>query len=465
MRSLFISAIFFALIFAGTATPFVFGLGYIWVDLFRPQDVSYFLIRSLPVSAIMAAGTLGFYFLMDRKCPPKPGLTLILLVLFAVWITMTTTWAVAPNTAWRKWDWAFKAVLFGAMIPFLFRSRIQIEAFMLVYLFSISGTVMSFGAKTLASGGGYGLSLGLTSANSGLSESSTLAMVSISAIPMLLFLQKHSRIIPEFRFRKLCFLGLIVIFLMAAVGSFARTGLVTAFVLAALYWWRNKNKMRNLMICLLTVAMVGVVSSDQWIDRMSTIKTFDADTSALGRIAAWKWTLEFVSANPQGGGFNSFVINRYTVMDANGEMLEIKGKAFHSSYFEVLGEHGYLGLAIFMLIIVTTFTNMRKARRLSKGLSCEEWISDLANSMFVSVCVYLAGALFVGVAFQPMFYYYVALSVCMMNHAQRTLDAARKNPSLPRQEAVAVKAGDEEIEADARPNQTAGGGWRKARRK
>lgn len=132
-----------------------------WVDAFRPQDVAYIILNQIPVAMVMGAAAIASYFMMDRRAPPKLQLLTMLQLLMAVWCTLALIWAVAPSRALDKWDWAFKTVLFSACIPYVVHSRVQIEAFVQVYLFSLSANFIPFAAKVLLSGGGYGRDLGL----------------------------------------------------------------------------------------------------------------------------------------------------------------------------------------------------------------------------------------------------------------------------------------------------------------
>src|SRR3546814_12035982 len=87
---------------------------------------------------------------------------------------------------------------------------------------------------------------------------------------------------------------------------------------------------------------------------MSTIKTDQADESAATRLAVWKWTIDFAKKSPFGGGFEAYRQNqiRYNTAKIEGQgpqqpvdkTLEVdKARAYHSAYFEMLGEQGYPG--------------------------------------------------------------------------------------------------------------------------
>ena len=158
MSDLLVTLAFLGFLAFGLVAPFFLTLGYVWVDTFYPQYVGAGLLASVPVSFIMGAAAVGSYLLFDRRSPPKPSVTLALYLALAVWITLTSTWAVMPGPAWVKWDVSFKTVLFAAFLPFAVRSRVQIEAFVQVLLFSTAAHLLPWGPKTLITGGGYGQS-------------------------------------------------------------------------------------------------------------------------------------------------------------------------------------------------------------------------------------------------------------------------------------------------------------------
>ena len=86
MQALFILGCWVSLVTLGCVAPFVMALAYVWVDLFRPQDVAPALGQLLPFSATTAMLTIGAYLVLDRRNPPRMGLLTALLVLWADWI-------------------------------------------------------------------------------------------------------------------------------------------------------------------------------------------------------------------------------------------------------------------------------------------------------------------------------------------------------------------------------------------
>ena len=247
MQDLLLLIVCLMFVTVGFLSPFVLTLGYVWVDVFAPHYLSYGLLLGQPVAFIMGAAAVASYLLLDRKSPPKFTAITALQVALAIWITCTLQWAVVPGIAYVKWDIAIKVAVFATFVPYAIRSRVQIEALLLVYVFSMLGHILPWGVKTLVSGGGYELSLGLLPVNvSLLAESSTVSGLGVMMVALLLWIAGHSAILPKTRLVKVGLFGLMGVCLVATIGTFARTGLVALGVGAATLFWYSKHKIRFL---------------------------------------------------------------------------------------------------------------------------------------------------------------------------------------------------------------------------
>ena len=405
MRELYISLVFVFLATAGFAAPFAFGLGYVWVDIFYPQVIAS-LLSVVPVALITGGGAILGYLLMDRRSPPR--------------LTLATC------------DWAVKGPIFCLFIPFIFRTRVQIESFLLVYMFGAAANIIPFGIKTLLGSGGYGKTLGLMGSNIGLGEGSSLATVSIAMIPFLLYFWNHSLILPATKWRNLMLAGLLVCAVMAPIGTVARTAMVGFAVVFICIWLRSTHKFLIGSAIALVVVVVLSLTSASWFDRMSTVENPTAEASAAGRLLIWKWTWNYVLEHPQGGGFDVFRINviEYKSGENNGVPLVERGRAFHSMYFEVLGEHGFVGFGLFISIIVTTILYLRDTLRKTRNVPGLEWCNSLAFAMLAAFLSIIACGAFIGIAFQPVVWYFATLPISLREYVyrvQRQDTAARAN--------------------------------------
>lgn len=444
MRDLFLFAVFLSYLALGLRAPFVLGLGYIWVDFFNPQRMAFSWLATVPVSLLMGiAALLGFLFQSSKRDLPRFGTISVLVLSFALWVTLTTLWAEVPAAAWEKWDWAFKTICFSAFLPFLFRTRIQLEAMLLTVALSLGGAFLAAAAKTAVGGGGYNLSLGIIQGNAGIAESGALACLGAAVIPILTYMHRSALFIKNKLLSFCVFYFLIVAAIMTVVGTFERTGLVSLAALAFLTFPSVKRKALYVTAIVFGVAVSGYFLSEKWLDRMSTIQNYQSDLSAMVRIKVWEWTIDYAIDHPLGGGFEVYRINQIEVpvkraaqMTADGKFLPARdavqrqsARAFHSMYFEVLGEQGFVGFAIFGALIISFYSMCLRIYRRTKFEESLQWAHALARCLLISVTVYLVGGTFEGIAFQPFLYDFIAAGVILNECVRRQF--AREIPKLP----------------------------------
>jgi probable O-glycosylation ligase (exosortase A-associated) len=414
VRSLWLVAVYLIFIGLGATAPFVATLGYVWVDTFRPQEVAYFLLNQLPVAMIIGLAAVGSYVLTDRRSPPRFTLETGLQILMAIWVTTTLLWAERPDAAWEKWNWAFKTLAFAAFIPFVIRSRVQIEAFAQIYVFALAANFVPFGVKTLISGGGYGSNLGLQQGNSGLSEGGLLSTVCLMAVPLAVFLSRHSQLVPRMKLMTWVYWIVAGLAVLTAIGTYERSALIGLVVLGVYMWIRSRQKIAFGIALIVVSCLVAYTTTSAWNDRITTIGSYSNENSAYTRILVWKWTLEYTAMNPMGGGFQSYLIDHVDLPGtADSPGFTQFGRAFHSIYFEVLGEQGYPGLAIFLIIAGSMLIRLRRVSQKARRIPELQWVAALSDALQSGLAVFLTAGAFVGIAFQPMFWYFISMGISL----------------------------------------------------
>ena len=114
---------------------------------------------------------------------------------------------------------------------------------------------------------------------------------------------------------------------------------------------------------LVVVGAVAAIMPQEWYDRMSTIETYEQDTSAMSRINAWWTAYNLAKDRVTGGGFDTFHARRYLILYAPDPT---STPDVHSIYFEIMGEHGFIGFTMFMLLAWFTWNTGNRIRRLAK---------------------------------------------------------------------------------------------------
>ena len=413
MRDLAFIAFLVALLGLGLRRPFLFVLAYIYIDVVSPQRLSYYLINSLQISLIAACLAIGGWLVAEKKTGMRFSVRQGLIALLLCYTFYTTSNADFPIEAAEKWDWAWKALAFAIFLPLTLGSRLRIEAALLYLTLSAAAIVIVGGIKTVLSGGGYGVLNLMVNNNSNLYESSTISTVAIALIPVILWLARFGTVFPSDWRVKLFAAALIFACLLMPIGTEARTGLVCIGVLAILMLRDVKRRFLYLAgASLLTLAAIPFLPAS-FTGRMSTIQGYQSDNSAGVRLAVWGWTWDYVQEHPLGGGFGAYRQNKIEVRtvatQGEGAVQTVtartqldQARAYHSSYFEMLGEQGFPGLILFLLIQGAGLVRLEVIRRRYRQAEGDEaWIAPLATALQHFQLIYLVGSVFVGIAYQP----------------------------------------------------------------
>jgi probable O-glycosylation ligase (exosortase A-associated) len=417
----------------GIKRPFIWVLAYIYVDAVAPQKIGWSLIQMLPLSLITFVAAFGGWIFLDRKEGGRFTLRQALIGVLLIYCACTTTIADFPAEAMLKWDWVWKALLFAMFLPLTLRTKLRLEATALIMVLALGTIVINGGIKTALGGGGYGTLALLVRENAGLYEGSILSTAAIATIPLVLWLARHGTIFkPDWRVRIFA-AALIFACLLIPVGEAARTGLVCAGFLALLMLRSAKRRFLYAGLGALALVLAVPFLPQSFLARMGTITEHSEDESASTRVAVWMWTLDYVKTHPFGGGSDAYRSNSFTykMRKISGppgneqvtiETVTDKARAYHSSYFEMLGEQGWPGLALWLWLQLLGVWQMERIRwrfkRAENGTKSWQW--GLATALQQAQLTYLVGAAFVGIAYQPYIFMLIGLQCGLWSYVKRT---------------------------------------------
>jgi putative inorganic carbon (hco3(-)) transporter len=439
MRDLALVGFLLAILALGFRRPFLFVLAYAYVDILAPQRLSYYLLNSVPFSMIVAVLALVGWLIADDKRGVRIAPRQMLMAVLLAYAAYTTIYADLPVAAQGKWEWAWRSVVWAIFLPLTLRTRLRIESYLLFMILSAGAIIIVGGIKTLLSGGGYGALNLMVDNNAGLYEGSIISTFAIAVIPLVLWLARFGTVFPQDSRVRLFAYALVFACLLIPIGTQARTGLVCIAALAFLML-RNVRR-RMIYVAALAAAMLVAIPllPQSYTDRMNTISNYQADSSASTRLAVWEWTWEYAQKHPFGGGFDAYRQNSLriqTVDTATAGSVEVvsaqtsldAARAYHSSYFEMLGEQGFPGLALFLLIHGIGLVRMEVLRRRYRNSAGDDsWISPLATALQNGQIIYLVGGLFVGIAWQPFIYMLLAVEIGFDTYvSRRSRDAVRR---------------------------------------
>ena len=416
MRDIFFVLIFPFILYAVFKRPFIGAAMWLWVSMFFPNGWVYGFAGSFRYNLIIVVCAVFSYIgWKDKEKNEKDTLTsLILLFLFWTLITSIFTLSI-PEIVWAEWIEFLKVTLLFIFTISVLRTQLHLNVLIWALALSIGFYGCLEGLKYITSGGGHRIA-GLK--GHVLGDRNELALAFNMLLPLLAYLIHISKL-------KLVKFGLfcaVVLTVIAIIGTYSRGGTVALIIVGGYFWLQSKHKVLYAVIIAISFTVASNYVPSSWTERMDTLETAQEDSSFLGRVLAWKQAVLMASDNPlTGGGFKAGQTS-YLWWSYNGagsfnnivdtsQMHEVKFKAAHSIYFQVLGDHGYIGLLIFLSIIITAYMKMGKNIKLANKHNSDKSLILLCKYLKVSLMAYCAGGAGVSLAYFDMLYALLAMTV------------------------------------------------------
>jgi probable O-glycosylation ligase (exosortase A-associated) len=400
MRDLALTALIFGGLPFALRHPYAGVFYWTWLGLMNPQRLAYGFAHDFPYSYVVAIVTLlGLVFTRDPK-GIKGGALTKLLIAFMVWMSFTTLFALHPEPAHVLWLRVFKIQVMIWVAIMLLQTRKQLLFYVWIMVIALGYYGGKGGLFTIAHGGSYKV---FGPDDSYVSDNNSLAVALIMLIPLIYYLTSQTS--KKWVKRGLIFLAFLCAF--SALGSQSRGALLSIGAMTAFLWFKNKrNPMLAVVILIAVPAMIHFMPAS-WTSRMETIETYDKDRSAMGRINAWHMAFNLATSRPIGGGFELAFQDTFAEYAPDPLMVVVA----HSIYFEVLGEHGFVGLGLFLGIWIVGWRKASQIIVLARHGPEFDWAKGLASMIQTSLVGYLIGGAFLNLAYYDLPYYLLVVLI------------------------------------------------------
>lgn len=394
MRDLFVTGVVFSVL------PFIFRYPWIgillwsWLSYMNPHRQAWGFAYDMPFAMMTAVVTITAFVFWKEKKEMVWTRETITLLLFILWMLITTFFALYPEIAWTQWDKVWKIQLMVFLTLMMIKERQHLNWMIWVIALSLGYYGVKGGIFTIMHGGQFRVQGPTGTFFAGNNE---MALVLAMLIPLIRYLHLQEP-------RKWVRMGLasaMVLSGIAAIGSQSRGGLLAMAAMGLFLWLKSRQKFMMTIYLTVAVAIMASVMPQSWYDRMNTIQTYEEDASALGRINAWHTAFNVAKDRVTGGGFEMF--RPPTFRQYAPEPWRVHD--VHSIYFEVMGEHGFIGLALFLALALFTWLRANQVIRECKNDPERKWAADLAAMIQVSLVGYGAGGAFLGLAYFDLTYH------------------------------------------------------------
>jgi putative inorganic carbon (HCO3(-)) transporter len=446
MRDVLVTAIVLGALPFALRRPWIGVILWTWLSIMNPHRLTWGFAYDAQFAAMAAGATmLGLFFTRDKVQLPRSGVV-YMLIAFVSWMVITTVFAMYPGDSLTQLEKVLKIQLMTLVALAVLHEKQHIQMFIWINAFSIGFFGFKGGLYTIATAGG-GRVWGPGGFIGGNNE---IGLAMLVVIPLLYYLYLSTT-------RRWIRYGLIVTMVLSAIavlGTQSRGAFLAIIGMAGFLWWRSPRKLLPGVAIVLAGVLALAVMSDAFVARMETIKTYQEDSSAMGRLYAWATAVNVANSRPFGAGFAMYeqaVANRYGAGFTFGGLINPKvlaARAAHSIYFQVLGEHGWIGLFLFLALWVLAWRRANRLRVSSRGNREMQWVHQLASMSQVALVGYAIGGAFLSLAYFDLPYNILVMIIV----TQRWLERQAVQPSAA-QAAMRQPAGQVVIN-------TGGGGQR-----
>ncbi len=408
--------------------PFAGVLLWSWFTLQQPHREAFGLVRWAPLNVGIAVVTLGAWFLSRERKTPATGFIFWMLIVFLVWMTFNSFFAYDPSWSWPYWDRTWKTLVLALLIAATASTRVRIHALLWIVVISLFYYGVKGGVFTIMTGGFFHV---VGPGGTMIGDNNQLALVLLMTLPLAQYVRSQS---ANKWIGHGVLAGMALTF-VSVLGSYSRGAYISLAALALFMLWRVKNRFLYLGIIAIMVVFALNFMPQHFFHRVDTIQHAQQDESFQGRLDAWSVAYRIaIDRFPFGAGYYAPQIATLY----HQYLPDQTPHAAHSIYFQVLGEHGFIGLAIYLIILAAAFIRCSRIISATRNLPDKRWAHDLAVAIQASLFVFCVGGAALSLAYYDLFIMEVALllplrEIVLLDAKQKRPAWMRGRPAMPQQ--------------------------------
>ncbi|KTF08843.1 O-antigen ligase family protein [Pseudoalteromonas sp. 10-33] len=389
----------------------VFIILFILFSYFRLHEV-FIVLMPLKIPKMLALASLlaiAWHLFISKSLKPHWSSTHLVFVIWFVWLTVCVFSASNKGMAIEYWTGVLvKVFIMVFAISWwltrfshfsLVRMGIMISG-ILVAVVALSNKVNGIG---LVEGTRVTISREYRSQLGDPNDLSLVLMFPVSFLAAELFdkgANKYRRIFAA--------VGLLLA-ISGVIATQSRGGLLGIAAILSFFLYQKVKNPIVVGLCA-AVAMLAMMIFAGIGDRQSGGAAEDGvDASAMGRIYAWQAAINMALSNPLTGvGVDNFYVNYYFY----SPHWDGKNHAVHSTWFQVLGETGFVGIGIFVLLIASIYRSLSRVYCIN-ALNHNDQVAVNANALKAGLIGFMVAGTFLTQAFTWPLYIILALTIAL----------------------------------------------------
>lgn len=418
MRDILIILIFSVGALLALRQPYFGIMLWTWIGIMNPHRLSWGFAYTLPLAAI-AAGLTLFAMSYGKPRPHFPvNAPTKLLLAFIAWTGITTIFAIHVEPSFELFIRAFKTLFMTVIALTLIQERKHVMGLLWVVVGSLAFFGIKGGIFTIATGGSHRVWGPPDSLIYGNNE---LAVALVMTVPLLYFLSLNTTKI----WQRWGFYLSMMLCSAAALGSQSRGAFLAIMAMVGALASKSKHRVKITVVMIAIIPFALAALPDSWWERMGTINNYQEDTSAMGRITAWKMAWNIAMDRITGAGFATstrYIYDLYS--DTPGATILVA----HSIYFQVLGDHGFIGLILFLALWYSTYRMAGQLKSLTENSPDKAWIRELGRMIQVSLIGFFVGGAFLSLAYWDVPLYFLVIVVALERLAKQASETVAPAP-------------------------------------
>src|SRR4051794_34897287 len=410
--------------------PYYGVLVWTWIAYFNPHRYAWGFAYDFPVAQAIAIPTIaGTLFAIFKGRVNKHAFTreTFLLILLWVWFVVSLLYARQSSLfqhhieeSMHQFQTLTKIMFMTLLMILLVDSKKKLR-----YLFLL--TALSFAVLAVK-----GLIFGLRTPgdsrvwgppDSFISHNNTMALAMNMSLPMFFFMADVVESKALRRLLRVAFFGGIVCVIL----SYSRGGLLGLSVVLLAISMKSRKKILAGALVIFCAFMILTFAPAAWMQRMTKFAHGELDNSAEGRLHAWGFAYELAKDNPiTGGSFSTFTPELYERYAPSADPMMYQGP--HSIYFQVLGELGFCGAAIWVALLLSTIFSLRRLRNKLKMFPEEKWAVASSNMFEVAIYGFMVSGAFLGVAYFDYYFQLIAGTIVLKLLFRRDMMTFKQRP-------------------------------------